>query len=161
VSTRFIIKISLGLVTLGLLSLIHPFGTVKAEGTPAPLLEGAETDSMTLQLLERSCVNCHSKQTKWPLYSYVAPTSWLVEHDVQQALSHMNLSQWNSYSEDEQIRLLGRIATEVRSGQMPLPMYQRFHPEARLSEKDADVIYQWARAERNRLKARRLLTDVR
>jgi hypothetical protein len=36
-------------------------------------------------VFERSCKNCHSNETSWPWYSYVAPISWVVVRDVHQA----------------------------------------------------------------------------
>src|ERR1039458_2203817 len=36
-------------------------------------------------VFERSCKNCHSNETSWPWYSYVAPISWVVVRDVPQA----------------------------------------------------------------------------
>ena len=29
-------------------------------------------------ILRTSCYDCHSNETWWPLYSYIAPVSWLV-----------------------------------------------------------------------------------
>ena len=37
----------------------------------------------TRELVARACFDCHSNQTRYPWYSYVAPVSWLVAHDVQ------------------------------------------------------------------------------
>jgi hypothetical protein len=36
-------------------------------------------------ILENSCYDCHSNQTNWPFYSYIAPVSWLVARDVNKA----------------------------------------------------------------------------
>jgi len=30
------------------------------------------------------CGDCHSHATKWPVYSKVAPVSWLVQYDVDE-----------------------------------------------------------------------------
>jgi hypothetical protein len=35
-------------------------------------------------VFERSCCDCHSNETKWPWYSYPAPVSWIVAHDVDE-----------------------------------------------------------------------------
>jgi hypothetical protein len=29
-------------------------------------------------ILRRACADCHSNETYWPWYSFVAPTSWFV-----------------------------------------------------------------------------------
>jgi cytochrome c len=143
-----------GVIALGLASLLfHPFGAVKAHTSANPLLAGAVVDSETVQIMERSCQNCHSEKTDWPWYSYVAPVSWLVESDVHRARSHMNLSSWDQYSLKEKEDHLAELAAAVRSRQMPPPRYTLMHRNAKLSQLELDRIYQWARGERRRLKS--------
>src|SRR6266852_9179455 len=77
---------------------LHPYGSVKAAESIKPLLAGAGVDPIVFAVVERSCQNCHSEKTEWPWYSYVAPVSWLMEKDVHDARSHMNLTLWNEYS---------------------------------------------------------------
>jgi hypothetical protein len=50
----------------------------------------------TETLARRACMDCHSNETVWPWYSYVAPSSWLIYYDVQRGRSEMNLSSLNS-----------------------------------------------------------------
>jgi hypothetical protein len=133
--------------------LVHPFGAVRAHAPVEPLLTSAVVDGETLRILERSCQNCHSQNTDWPWYSYLAPVSWLIENDVHQARSHMNLSGWGQYSLNEKQELLAELAAAVRSRQMPPPRYTLMHRGAKLSEPELQQIYQWARGERRRLKS--------
>src|SRR5690606_33039572 len=35
------------------------------------------------RLARAACYDCHSNETDWPVYSYVAPFSWLVRSDVE------------------------------------------------------------------------------
>jgi cytochrome c len=78
--------------------------------------------------------------------------SWLIENDVRQARTHMNLSGWRQYSLREKQELLAELAAAVRSRQMPPPRYILMHHNARLSDPELERIYQWARGERHRLK---------
>ena len=41
-----------------------------------------------------SCYDCHSNESEWPVYSYVAPMSWLVRNDVEEGRSELNFSEW-------------------------------------------------------------------
>jgi hypothetical protein len=102
-------------------------------------------------LLANKCGDCHSNNTRWPLYSKVAPTSWLVEHDVHEGREHLDLSAWEKYSIDNRIDLLGKMSTQLRQGKMPLKQYLLLHPEARLSDSERKLIVDWIRAERKRL----------
>ena len=132
-------------------SLIHPFGTLSGSGNNQTILHGAQIDPAALAIVRRACQNCHSQNTAWPWYSHVAPMSWLIARDVQQARLHMNLSQWQDYSTDEQLRLLSAIGSAVRNREMPVQRYLLLHPEARLTDAEREQIYRWTRGERSRL----------
>lgn len=134
------------------LSLIHPFGPVKQQHSQA-LLTGVQWDDpRVLQLMERACQNCHSQRTQWPFYSHLPIVSWALEKDVAEARRHMDLSVWDRYSPDQKRELLASIAAEVRGRQMPLPRYLLLHSEARLSDADIQLIYDWTKSQRRALK---------
>lgn len=135
-------------------SLIHPFGKTAVSGNDQAILREAQIDPETLTLVQRACQNCHSQNTEWPWYSHVAPVSWLLARDVQQARSHMNLSQWQDYSTDDRLRLLSAIGSAVRNRAMPPQRYLLLHPEARLNVGEQQQIYRWTRNERSRLRTR-------
>ena len=134
---------------------IHPFGNVKAISRPSTrqLFSGAQIEPAVFSIMQRSCQNCHSEETVWPWYSYISPVSWLVEKDVRDGRSHFNMSRWNEYNMDDRIQILAGISTMVRNKNMPLPKYLLLHRDAKLSDADIDLVYQWGRAERKRLKA--------
>ena len=132
---------------------IHPFGRPKEVHDHNSSLDGLNLTPETDALLKRSCMDCHSNQTAWPWYSYVAPMSWLVERDVRRGRDHMNLSEWQQYTWKQQEKLLADVASAVKNAEMPLPQYTLVHRHARLSEAERDSIYQWARIERRRVRA--------
>jgi hypothetical protein len=140
-------KILFCAAALGALALpfTHPFGNVKEQRSSAPLT-GIDP------LMLRACANCHSEQTQWPLYSYLPLVSWAVEKDVAEGREHLNLSRWDGYSADDKRDLLARIGTMVRKRRMPLPRYLLLHPEARLSEREIQVIYDWTKEQRRALR---------
>ncbi len=94
-------------------------------------------------LLKTSCYSCHSNETKYPWYSYVAPSSWLVIRDVHKARDEMNFSTWTDYDQRKMIRKLDDIATEVGEGNMPMPIYTLMHPSAKLTDKQRELIVAW------------------
>jgi cytochrome c len=137
------------------LPFIHPFGPVKQQHSPN-LLPGIQGDNTRVfPLLERACQNCHTQRTHWPAYSYLPLLSWPLEKDVAEARQHMDLSLWNQYSVDQKRDLLARIGAEVRNRQMPLRRYVLLHPEARLSEAEIQVIYEWTKAQRRAMRNQR------
>jgi hypothetical protein len=133
-------------------AVIHPDGAVKSARSQAPLMVGAAMTPEVSRIVERSCRNCHSERTEWPLYSYVAPLSWLIERDVHEARSHMNLSHWDAYTESQQVDLLTKMGVAVRNRRMPLPKYLQLHPEAKLSDDDVAKLSAWVIGERRRVR---------
>lgn len=132
---------------------IHPFGRVKQAGSPKPLFPGAQVDPPIFNIVQRSCVSCHSEQTSWPWYSYVPPASWMVEKDVRDGREQFDMSHWDEYPADKRMQILSEISVMVRNRQMPLPRYTWLHAEAKLSDADISVIDRWSHAERRRLRA--------
>ena len=78
------------------------------------------------RLAVAACYDCHSNETKWPLYSHVAPMSWLVQRDVENGRRELNFSAWDGDADD--------AADAVEDGSMPPRNYTLLHPDARLSD---------------------------
>jgi len=134
-------------------SAIHPAGHVKQSQAQGVVVSNLAMPAEIRALIKRSCADCHSNQTVWPWYSYVAPVSWLVENDVRHGRERMNLSRWPEYSFQQQEKLLADIASALKNREMPLPQYALIHRDARLSDAEIDIVYRWARLERRRMKA--------
>ena len=94
-------------------------------------------------LFRAACYDCHSHETKWPWYSHVAPVSWGVVGDVNQARLHVDLSLWPTNNTDSAVRILQAMSEEIQSGRMPLPHYTMIHREARLTEKQRGDMAAW------------------
>jgi hypothetical protein len=107
------------------------------------------------EILDRSCRDCHSNNTKWPWYTNVAPVSWFIVDDVNQGRERLNLSEWGRMDRDRKDKKLRQICDEVEDSAMPLPSYLRMHPNAKLSEQDKKTLCDWTAAERERLSARK------
>jgi len=114
-------------------------------GNPPVVADIAAPPAVTA-VLRASCYDCHSHETRWPWYSRVAPISWLVAHDVEDARERLNFSLWGSYEAKRQQRLAEEIWEEVEEGEMPLPIYLVAHPDARLSPGDREVLRSWSAA---------------
>ena len=123
-----------------------------------PAIDPSQTIESRLQvspqaeaIFDRSCNDCHSNKTRWPWYSNVAPVSWLVISDVNDARSMMNFSQWGSYDKDKQSRRLRDMCEQVQDGKMPLSIYTPLHPGSKLSADDVKTLCDWTNVERARL----------
>ena len=49
------------------------------------LLQGADLPNGAKAILVTKCADCHSSETRWPVYSRIAPGSWLIERDIVEA----------------------------------------------------------------------------
>jgi hypothetical protein len=103
--------------------------------------------------LMRACGSCHSNETEWPWYSYVAPTSWFVVGHVDDGRRHINFSTWVRPGKEpkDSIDRLKAICDEVQSGGMPLTSYELMHWHSWLSAEDRKRICEWSEAEQKRL----------
>jgi cytochrome c551/c552 len=95
-------------------------------------------------LLQRACFDCHSNETRWPWYAYVAPVSFLIARDVSEGRREVNFSLWNQYNAQREARKRKEIVEQVQSGKMPQWYYLLLHPDAKLSDADRQTIIKWA-----------------
>ncbi len=97
-----------------------------------PVVMEPNWDSLDTRLLaQRACFDCHSNETVWPWYSYVAPVSWMVVKDVHEGRRVFNFSEWTA---EQQAASQPEEAVElVSKNLMPLPYYIILHPEADLT----------------------------
>jgi hypothetical protein len=103
------------------------------------------------QLLRASCYDCHSNETHYPWYSYVAPAKWLVIRDVEQGRSNLNFSEWDTLKARDKVKLLDEMAEEVDDGTMPMPIYTFIHRGAALDESDKKMFTEWTEQAMNDL----------
>ena len=99
-------------------------------------------------VLKRACYDCHSHETEWPWYAYVAPASWLVGRDVREGRKHLNFSRWETYEAKRRDRKLMEIEEMVNAGEMPPWFYVPLHAEAKLEDAERALLSAWARGER-------------
>lgn len=119
--------ILVSLVALFVLMQAVPYGR---DHTNPPVIEQPAWDSpATEQLARRACFDCHSNETKWPWYSWIAPVSWRVQDHVDEGRGHLNFSRF-----DKAQRNATEAVKEVQEGDMPPWDYALAHSEARLSD---------------------------
>lgn len=126
----------LGLVALFLLIQLVPYG--RDHSDPPVTKAAVFSDPKARQIVAASCADCHSNLTRWPWYTNVAPASWLVQHDVEEGRSKMNLSEW-----DKPQPALDEVIRQVKpGGEMPPWKYTVMpnHADARLSDADRAIL---------------------
>ncbi|MFH0947164.1 MAG: heme-binding domain-containing protein [Planctomycetota bacterium] len=100
-----------------------------------------------VSVLKRACYNCHSNETQWPWYGYVAPVSWLLSGHVKDARSKVNFSEWDSYSAKKRAKIIEEVYDEVEGEDMPPALYALGHPEAKVTAAELAALKAWADGE--------------
>ena len=91
-------------------------------------------------VLIAKCADCHSNETRWPVYARIAPGSWLIERDIVKAREEMDLSRWGQIPAEKQEVLKAKIVQEAKSGDMPPLQYLALHWTAKLSSGDVQAL---------------------
>jgi len=137
---RRIFKIFLFLIFLALIGIQF----VEVNRNNPPVTGDLQAPAQVKEILKPSCYDCHSNETKWPWYSYVAPISWFVANDVEEGRKHLNFSEWEKYPSQKKEESKREIWEEVRDDKMPMAIYTYTRPSAKLDITQKNVIKNWA-----------------
>jgi hypothetical protein len=129
---------------LGLFALIQLVPTGVSYTNPPVVSEPRWDSPQTRALAQRACFDCHSNETQWPLYSRIAPISWLVAHDVSDGRARLNFSTWGQPSQGGRRRApdAQELVRAVQDGSMPPAIYLPPHPEANLTPREKQQLIQ-------------------
>lgn len=145
-------KIIIGLVALLILLQFIPNELPEVRiDNPHDFLANNDVPAEIESMLRASCYDCHSNETRYPWYSYVAPVSWLVRRDTWMGREHLNFSDWNSFEKADMAEAYYELAEEVEDGQMPMKIYPIMHADAKLSDEQRQAIVNWAEAAAEKL----------
>lgn len=124
------------------LSFVHPYSNVRVEPHKGrdTLLHGAAISPQAREVLLTKCADCHSSETRWPMYARIAPGSWLIERDIVKAREKMDLSKWEQMPADVQDNWAAEIVSEATHGKMPPPQYLLLHWKAKLTPTDVAAL---------------------
>ncbi len=137
---KFYIKIFIVILTVGLIGI--QFIKVDRKN---PMVKGdLKAPQEVKKILKESCYDCHSNETKWPWYSYIAPISFLIEKDVKKGRSELNFSEWETYDTNKKLHLKKELWEEVENDEMPKAVYTLSRPNARLDFVKKNIIKKWA-----------------
>jgi hypothetical protein len=135
-------------VGFGLLQLTNPARTNPPVVNDLP---ATASPPAVAALLHAACYDCHSSETKWPWYSRIAPSSWLVVSDVNEGRKHLNFSDWPQDSA-RAAKKFDRINEVLDYREMPPKKYTALHLEARLTDAQRQELLDWSDTEAKKLK---------
>jgi Haem-binding domain len=118
-----------------------------------------EISPQVAEVLDQSCMDCHSNKTRWPWYTNVSPVSWFVANHVEEGRRHVNFSEWGTYNQNKKLKRLQEICEQVEDGFMPLSSYTPLHPGSELSAEEKKLLCDWANAERTRISSQQTASN--
>jgi hypothetical protein len=122
--------VAAGLVVFLLIQLV-PVDRTNPPTTSEPKWSSPEARA----LVKEHCFQCHSNETEWPWYSYVAPASWLIKFDVVEGRGQFNFSEW-----DQNPGELSQMTRQITRGSMPPIQYTLFHPNSKLDAQQKQAL---------------------
>ncbi|MEN4762581.1 MULTISPECIES: heme-binding domain-containing protein [unclassified Chryseobacterium] len=108
----------------------HKVNFVEIKNTP-PKIAG---------LLKSACYDCHSNETVYPKYAYIAPISWSVKSHVNDGRARLNFSIWGTYNKELKENMLDNAMEALHHKTMPMPGYIVYHKEANLTEAERTLL---------------------
>ncbi|MBI5471964.1 MAG: heme-binding domain-containing protein [Ignavibacteriae bacterium] len=136
-----------------IIQLIRPEKNLAKVPSPHDIATALPVPRNIKAVLQNSCYDCHSNNTRYPWYAEVQPIGWFLHDDVIHGKERLNFSEFSRYRLRTQFIKLQQIATEVEDEEMPLPSYLMIHTDAQLSSEQRDHIVAWANAMRDTMKA--------
>lgn len=122
------------LITLALIQFIPVNRTNKPVDAKVDFVKVYDTPKNVEKLLRNACYDCHSNETVYPKYAYVAPISWSLKNHVNKGKRYLNLSEWGSFNRDLKKNMLDMTVNSLKIYTMPMPGYVAQHPDANLSK---------------------------
>jgi hypothetical protein len=130
---RFVKPVVFTVIGVGIAMQLVPYGW--SHPNPPVTQDAPWPSERAREIAVGACYDCHSNETDWPIYSYVAPMSWLVRRDVEEGREALNFSTWDQGEQEAD-----EGADEIEDGSMPPSQYTPLHPDARLSDEEERIL---------------------
>jgi hypothetical protein len=121
---------------------------VPTQRTNPPIGAHLQAPAEIEAVLRKACYDCHSHETRWPWYSYVAPVSWWVVRHVERGRGDLNFSQWPVLNAQDEAWHFHDIEQQLAERKMPLRSYTILHRNARLDDAERELLMLWSREQR-------------
>lgn len=102
-----------------------------------------DVPSKLREIIEVSCYDCHSDNTKYPWYNKIQPAAWYLENHITEGKSELNFNEWGTLSDRRKKSKLKSIKSQIENGEMPMQSYTFIHKDAALSGDDKVAIIEY------------------
>ncbi|MGZ5264486.1 MAG: heme-binding domain-containing protein [Kaistella sp.] len=128
------------LIGIALIQFIPVDRTNKPVDQKANFVAVFNTPPTVQKILKNACYDCHSSETVYPDYAYVAPISWSIKNHISEGREHLNFSEWGNYNQDLKKSMLQNSVHSVKDYSMPSAGYIAQHPEANLTAAERTLL---------------------
>ena len=128
------------LVAIALIQFIPVNRSIKPVDQKANFVNIFNTPPTVKKLLKNACYDCHSNETVYPDYAYVAPISWSIKNHVSEGREHLNFSEWGNLNKDLKKSMLQNSVHSVKDYSMPSAGYIAQHPKANLTTAERTLL---------------------
>jgi hypothetical protein len=104
------------------------------------------------QMVEASCMDCHSNHTNHRWYEEIQQLGWWINNHVSEGKEELNFSDFGNYSVKRQAHKMEEAAEQIESGEMPMNSYLWMHGEALLSDEQKSKLQNWFMLQHQALK---------
>jgi hypothetical protein len=136
------------IILLLLLLVIIQFFRPKKNLSPAPpnseITAQYPVSDTVMEILKRSCYDCHSDHTEYPWYFSIQPVAWWMQNHVNDGKRELNFSEFASYPAKRQFHKMKDLIEQIKGDDMPLNTYLWIHKDAKLSENQKTLVLAWA-----------------
>ena len=101
-----------------------------------------------LNMLKRSCYDCHSNYTVYPWYVNINPVGLWLRYHINQGKRAINFSDLSGFDKRKLDHRLSDIAEQLEKAEMPLSSYTLIHTYAKLDSGQVQLIKSWTAAAR-------------
>jgi hypothetical protein len=140
---KWLIRILLILVLIFIILQFFQPERITEEITADHIFEHEDVPGEVRSLLVKSCLDCHSMQTRYLWYHRITPASYFVNNHITEGREVLNLSDWGKMEHLQQLTALDKMCQEVETGSMPLESYLLLHPDARFSDEEKIIFCNW------------------
>ncbi len=138
-------KILLALIIVFfIIQFIQPAHNTSEQVLPTDITKIYAVPDSVQHVLKIACYDCHSDNTKYPIYAYIQPVGWFLARHVKVGKADLNFSEFGAYSIRKQQSKLKAIVSQIKDDEMPLTSYKLMHKDSNLTQDKKALIIGWA-----------------
>ena len=130
---------------------IQPPGNKSDKVLPTDITNTVAVPNQVLNILQNSCYDCHSNNTRYPWYSFIQPGAWLMASHIRRGKAMLNFSQFGDLSNRKQQSKLQGIVNQIKDNEMPLSSYTLLHRNAILTAEQKAILINWTTSAKDSL----------